>query len=485
MGATRRNNQFMLPFTEVEAGEARGSPRQGAEASKASCAPESPVSAATEAVMEAICSSENMTAALRRVRANKGAAGVDGMTVYALTGHLVSHWPRIQEQLSSGRYRPMPVRRVEIPKPNGGVRNLGIPTVLDRLIQQAVLQVLTPLWEPTFSEYSYGFRPGRSAHQAVGQAQAYIAEGRTWVVDIDLEKFFDRVNHDRLMARLARRITDKRLLKLIRGYLNCGVMDGGLVTPTREGTPQGGPLSPLLSNIVLDELDQELERRGHKFVRYADDCNVYIRSERAGRRVMDGASRFITRKLKLKVNQDKSAVDRPHRRKFLGFSFTTGKFLKRRISPQSLRRFREKVKVLTRRTRGIDAQRMVNELALYLRGWLGYYGFCETPSVLGRLDSWIARRLRCVAWKQWRHPLRRFSELKRRGIPVTWAKSAAMRQPNPWRASHDRAVEWALPKSLWYALGLPCLEAAWRRHSTDRTAVVRTRMPGGVGGVGP
>lgn len=460
MGAMRWNHQLMLPFAEVEAGEARGNLRQGAEAPKAACETEDPVSA-THTVMEVICSRENMTAALWRVRANKGAAGVDGMTIHDLRDHLKAHWPRIRDELLSGTYRPMPVRRVEIPKPDGGVRKLGIPTVVDRLIQQAVLQVLSPLWEPTFSEYSYGFRPGRGAHQAVGQAQAYIAEGRTWVVDIDLEKFFDRVNHDRLMACLARRITDKRLLKLIRGYLNAGVMENGLVSPTREGTPQGGPLSPLLSNIVLDELDRELERRGHKFVRYADDCNVYVRSERAGRRVMGGITEFITRKLKLKVNQNKSAVDRPHKRKFLGFSFTTGKVLKRRISPQALKRFRRKVKQLTRRTRGIGAQRMVEQLTVYLRGWIGYYGYCQTPSVLKDLDSWIARRLRCVTWKQWRHPRRRFGELVRRRIPPAWAKSVAMRKPNPWRASHDRAVEWALPKRLWYGLGLLSLEAAW------------------------
>ncbi len=460
MGVTRQNHQLMLPFTEVEAGETRGNPRQGAEASTAAYETERPVST-TQAIMEVICSPENMTAAMWRVRTNKGAAGVDGMTVRDLANHLKVHWPRIQDQLLSGTYRPMPVRRVEIPKPDGGVRKLGIPTVVDRLIQQAVLQVLTPLWEPTFSEHSYGFRPGRSAHQAVGQAQAYIAEGRGWVVDLDLEKFFDRVNHDRLMARLADRIADKRLLRLIRGYLNAGVMANGLVSPTREGTPQGGPLSPLLSNIVLDELDRELEHRGHTFVRYADDCNVYVRSERAGRRVMEATTDFITRKLKLKVNQAKSAVDRPHKRKFLGFSFTTGKFLKRRISAQALQRFRKKVKVLTRRTRGIDAQRMVDQLTVYLRGWMGYYGFCQTPSVLKRLDSWIARRLRCVAWKHWRHPRRRFRELVRRGIPPAWAKSAAMRKPNPWRASGDRAVEWALPKRLWYGLGLLSLESAW------------------------
>ena len=308
---------------------------------------------------------------------------MDGTTVQELPGYLKEHWPAIREKLLEGTYQPQPVKRVEIPKPGGGERSLGIPTVLERFIQQAVLQVLQKHWDRTFSEHSYGFRPGRSAHQAVAQAQRYIAEGRRWVVDIDLENFFDRVNHDRLMGRLAQRVRDKRVLKLIRAFLNAGVMENGLVSPTREGTPQGGPLSPLLSNIVLDELDRELERRGHRFVRYADDCNVYVRSERAGRRVMEGITDFITRKLKLKVNQDKSAVDRPHKRKFLGFSFTAGKILKRRISPQALQRFRKKVKRLTRRTRGIGAQRMVDQLTVYLRGWIGYYG-AETP---GFLDS--------------------------------------------------------------------------------------------------
>lgn len=460
MDVKRQNHQLMLPFTEIETGEARGNHRQGAEASKAACETERPVSS-TQAMMEVICSSENMTTAMRRVCTNKGAAGVDGMTVGELANHLKVRWPQIRDQLLSGTYRPMPVRRVEIPKPDGGVRKLGIPTVVDRLIQQAVHQVLSPMWEPTFSEHSYGFRPGRSAHQAVSQAQACIAEGRTWVVDLDLEKFFDRVNHDRLMARLARRIIDKRLLTLIRGYLNAGVMENGLVSPTREGTPQGGPLSPLLSNIVLDELDKELEHRGHSFVRYADDCNVYVKSERAARRVMEGITDFITRKLKLKVNQKKSAVDRPHKRKFLGFSFTTGKVLKRRISGQALQRFRKKVKGLTRRTRGVGAQRMVEQLTVYLRGWMGYYGFCQTPSVLKRLDGWIGRRLRCVAWHQWRRPRRRYRELVRRGVPRAWAKSAAMKLPHPWRASRDRVMNLALPKRHWYGLGLLSLETAW------------------------
>ena len=311
---------------------------------------------------------------------------------------------------------PMPVKRVDIPKPDGGVRQLGVPTVLDRFIQQAVLQVLQGRWDRTFSEYSYGFRPGRSAHQAVALAQQYIGEGRRWAVDIDLEKFFDRVSHDRLMARLAQRIDDKAMLKLIRAYLNAGVMEDGLVSQRTEGTPQGGPLSPFLSNVVLDELDRELERRGHCFVRYADDFNIYVHSRRAGERVMESVTRWIARKLKLKVNRAKSAVDRPSRRKFLGFSFTGNRETKVRIAPESLARFKERVRKMTRRTRTIGMERMVNELSVYLRGWLGYYGKCQTPSVLGELDSWIRRRLRCVVWKQWKRGRRRYAGLREQGV---------------------------------------------------------------------
>jgi RNA-directed DNA polymerase len=317
--------------------------------------------------------------------------------------------------------------------------------------------VLQPIWEPTFSERSYGFRPGRSAHQAVAQAQALIADGRSWVVDMDLEKFFDRVNHDMLMARLARKVSDKRLLKLIRAYLNAGVMENGLVSPTDEGTPQGGPLSPLLSNIVLDDLDRELEQRGHAFVRYADDCNIYVRSERAGQRVMEGITDFITRKLKLRVNQAKSAVDRPARRKFLGFSFTPGQQPKRRIAPRALERCKAKIKELTRRTRGIDAKRMVAELSTYLRGWIGYFGHCQTPSVLRNLDSWTRRRLRAVAWKQWKRGRTRYAELRRRGLARDQAARAACLRSS-WRAGAAPAVNAALPNALWTRLGLPTLE---------------------------
>jgi len=453
MNAKRPDNQQMKLAFEMEA---TGEPRQGhpqeVEAIVAAGATEHPVTS-TDKLMEAIWSARNIATALQRVKSNKGAAGVDGMTVYELETHLRRHGPGIWDQLRQGTYRPMPVRRVEIPKPDGGVRKLGIPTVVDRLIQQAILQVLEPIWEPTFSERSYGFRPNRSAHQAVEQAQAYIAGGRSWVVDLDLEKFFDRVNHDRLMAALAERITDKRLLRLLRAYLNAGVMENGVVTPSEEGTPQGGPLSPLLSNIVLDELDKELERRGHAFVRYADDCNIYVKSEKAGQRVMGSVSDFITRRLRLKVNQNKSAVDRPGRRKFLGFSFTSGKEPKRRIAPKALERFKDKLRELTRRTRGIDARSMVEQVSIYLQGWIGYFGFCQTPSVLGELDSWIRRRLRAVAWKQWKRGTTRYTKLRSYGLTKDQAAMAACLR-SPWRASKAPALNTALPNKLWYRLGL-------------------------------
>src|SRR5665811_1642332 len=321
--------------------------------------------------MEEICERENLKQALQQVKANRGSAGVDGMTVGGITDYLKQHWPAIREQLLSGTYEPKPVRRVEIPKPDGGVRKLGIPTVLDRFIQQAVMQVLQRRWDRTFSDHSYGFRPGRSAHQAVAQAQQYIAEGHGWCVDLDLEKFLDRVNHDKLMGQIAKRVEDKRLLKLIRAFLNAGVMENGLVSPSVEGTPQGGPLSPLLSNLVRDELDRELERRGHRYVRYADDSNIYVRSERAGQRVMESVKRFITDKLKLKVNESKSAVAKPQERKFLGFSFTSGKELKRKIAPKAIDRFKERIREITAKSRGRSMEKVMEELARYVRGWRG------------------------------------------------------------------------------------------------------------------
>jgi RNA-directed DNA polymerase len=334
------------------------------------------------------------------------------------------------------------------------MRKLGIPTVLDRFIQQAVMQVLQRSWDHTFSAHSYGFRPGRSAHQAVAKAQQYIAEGYGWVVDLDLEKFFDRVNHDKLMAKLAQRISDKRLLKLIRAFLRAGVMEGGLVSPVDEGTPQGGPLSPLLSNIVLDELDQELERRGHRFVRYADDSNLYVRSRRAGERVMKSVSEFITKKLKLKVNEQKSAVARPSKRKFLGFSFTWQREPKRRIAPKAIARFKQRVRELTRRTRGVKVETMVAQLSRYLLGWRGYFGFCQTPTVLRSLEQWLRRRLRSVVWKQWKYGRVRFAELSKRGVGKDLAAQTAGSAHGPWRLSNSPALTIALPNAYFASLGL-------------------------------
>ena len=407
--------------------------------------------------MEAVCSRENLQKALKQVRANKGSGGIDGMTVEKLPGYLAKQWPALREQLLQGTYQPQPVKRVEIPKADGGVRKLGIPTVLDRFLQQAVMQVLQGQWDRTFSEHSYGFRPGRRAHQAVAAAQQHIADGHRWVVDIDLEKFFDRVNHDRLMASVAKRIQDKRLLKLIRAFLNAGVMENGLVSPTDEGTPQGGPLSPLLSNLVLNELDRELEKRGHRFVRYADDCNIYVQSKRAGQRVMESIKHFVTKKLKLKVNAAKSAVARPWERKFLGFTFTANRQPKRRIAPKALTRFTQKVRALTRRTRGISVQTMVEQLATYLRGWRGYFDFCQTPSVLANLNSWIHRRLRCVQWKQWKRGRRRFAELRRLGVGKDLAAQTAGSPHGPWRISRSPALSYAMPDAFWERLGLPRL----------------------------
>jgi RNA-directed DNA polymerase len=365
----QQNLQIELNFSSAPAGEACEAGSKETESFPTMYDPESPTG--TNRLMEEVCERENLKEALRRVKSNKGSPGIDGMTVNELPGYLVEHWPAIREQLLSGTYKPKPVKRVEIPKPEGGVRKLGIPTVLCRFIQQAVMQVLQRQWDSTFSEYSYGFRPGRSAHQAVAQAQKYIAAGRSWCVDLDLEKFFDRVNHDKLMSQIAKRVEDKRLLKLIRAFLNAGVMENGLVNPSVEGTPQGGPLSPLLSNLVLDELDRELERRGHRYVRYADDCNIYVRSERAGQRVMESVTQFITKELKLKVNETKSAVARPQERKFLGFSFSAGPEPKRVIAPKALDRFKQRIREITRRAKGVSMKTTIEALAPYMRGWCG------------------------------------------------------------------------------------------------------------------
>jgi len=456
MDAKQPKIQLRLAFDGPEADEVRPGAVGGIEAPTATHVTHRPASAA---LMEEVCDRENLKRALQRVKSNKGSAGVDGMTVDALPAYLQAHWPTIRSQLLTGTYQPQPVRRVEIPKPDGGTRALGIPTVLDRFIQQAVLQVLQRDWDRTFSEHSYGFRPGRSAHQAVARAQGYIAAGYRWVVDLDLEKFFDRVNHDQLMGRVAQRVADRRLRRLLRAYLDAGVMAEGLVSPTDEGTPQGGPLSPLLSNIVLDVLDRELERRGLRFARYADDSNIYVRSRRAGQRVMASVTRFLTTRLKLTVNAAKSAVARPWERKFLGFSFTSGATPKRRVAPKALIRMKARVRQLTQRTRGVSVEQMVRQLATYLTGWRGYFGYCETPSVLQALDSWVQRRLRCVIWKQWKRGPRRFAGLRARGVGRDLAAKTAGSPHGPWHLSLSPALSFAFPSAYFQSLGLPRLAA--------------------------
>ena len=404
-------------------------------------------------LMEEVVSRETLLLAYRRVKRNHGAAGVDGMTVDELMPHCRSHWSGTREQLLSGTYRPQPVRKVEIPKPGGaGMRTLGIPTVVDRLIQQALLQVLTPIFDPTFSEHSYGFRPGRSAHQAVRTAQSHIASGHRWVVDMDLEKFFDRVNHDVLMARVKRRVKDRRVLVLINRYLQAGMMAGGVVSPRTAGTPQGGPLSPLLSNILLDELDKELERRGHRFVRYADDCNVYVRSKAAGERVMVSLERFLRVRLRLQVNRTKSAVARPWKRKFLGYSVTVHHQPKLKVAKESVRRFKRSLRQTFRAGRGRSVATVLRELAPKLRGWVAYFRLSEVRGVFEKLDQWLRRKLRALYWRQWKRWRTRIKELRRRGLDPRRAVHSALNGHGPWwnaKASHmNRAVPMAELRQL-------------------------------------
>ena len=383
--------------------------------------------------MEEVLSRSNMLQAFNRVVSNKGAAGVDGMTVDDLWAYCQQHWERHREELFRGTYRPSPVRKVEIPKPGGkGMRMLGIPTVLDRLIQQALLQVLTRLYDPMFSDSSFGFRPGRSTHQALDRAKEHIASGHRWVVDMDLEKFFDRVNHDILMSRLARQIQDKRILKLIRLYLQAGIMEGGVVSPRSEGTPQGGPLSPLLSNVLLDELDKELERRGHKFVRYADDCNIYVRSRRAGERVLDGVERFLSEKLRLTVNRAKSALDRPWKRKFLGYTFTHHHQPKFKVSPESVNRFKGRLREELRKARGRNVRSVLAQLQPVLIGWVSYYRKSEVKKTFEDLDQWLRRKLRAIYWRQWKRRPKRARELIRLGIDRVRAWVCVSNGHGPW-----------------------------------------------------
>jgi len=414
-------------------------------------------------LMEAVVERGNMKAALRRVERNKGAPGIDEMTTDALRPYLHEHWPRIKEELLAGTYQPSPVRKVAIPKPGGGMRQLGIPTVVDRLIQQALHQVLQPVFDPDFSEFSYGFRPGRNAHQAVHKAREYVASGRRWVVDMDIEKFFDRVNHDILMSRIARKVKDKGVLRLIRRYLQAGMMDGGLVSPRTEGTPQGGPLSPLLSNILLDELDKELEKRGHAFCRYADDCNIYVQSERAGERVLSSITRFLVKRLRLKVNTDKSAVDRPWKRTFLGYSMTNNRQPRLKAAVSSVRRLKAKLCKEFRKGRGRNLARFAESLTPLLRGWVNYFQLAEVKGVFEELDGWIRRRLRHILWRQWKQPLTRTRNLMKRGLDEERAKRSATNGRGPWWNAGASHMNQAFSKRFFDDLGLVSLLAQLHR----------------------
>jgi len=405
-------------------------------------------------LIEAVVSAPNMRRAYKRVVSNGGAPGVDSVSTDELADWLDTRWEVIKEQLRQGRYRPAPVRVIEIPKPGGGKRMLGIPTVGDRLIQQALLQVLSPIFDPDFSDHSYGFRPGRNAGQAVRQARSYIEQGRRWVVDIDLEKFFDRVNHDVLMARVARKVKDKAVLRLVRRYLEAGMMTGGVVNPRREGTPQGSPLSPLLSNVLLDELDSELERRGHAFCRYADDFTIYVRSRIAGQRVLDSVTRFVEKRLRLKVNRAKSAVDRPWNRTFLGYSVTMHHKTRLKIAPQSVQRLRKKLRILFRQGNGQSLSKLIARLVPVLRGWMNYFRHTQVRGILEELDGWIRRRLRCVLWRQWKRVFTRAKRLMKAGLDEVRAWTSATNGRGPWWNAGASHMNQAYPAKFFESLGL-------------------------------
>lgn len=419
-------------------------------------------------LMEEIVSRVNMQKAYNRVVSNKGAAGVDNMSTGQLKGYLQTEWPRIKEELLSGTYKPQPVRKVEIPKPGGGTRMLGIPTVLDRLIQQAVHQELGPLFEPGFSASSYGFRPGKSTHQAVQAARKAVAGGLRWVVDIDLAKFFDRVNHDILMSRVARKVKDKRVLHLIRSYLQAGLFEGGIISPRTEGTPQGGPLSPVLSNILLDELDKELERRGHTFCRYADDCNIYIRTRRSAERVMGSITTFLETRLKLAVNQEKSAVDRPWKRTFLGYGMTHHRTPKLKVGEKALERIKSKLREISRKGRGRNLKRVIEEMTPILRGWSNYFKLSEVKKPFEELDEWIRRKLRCILWRQWKRPFTRAKKLMQRGLSEARAWRSALNKRGPWWNSGASHMNQAFDTSYFTKLELLSLLNQFHRfqHST-------------------
>jgi group II intron reverse transcriptase/maturase len=407
--------------------------------------------------MEDVLKRENMWRAYRRVVSNKGAPGVDGLTVEELESMLKARWEAIRKELLDGTYQPAPVRKVEIPKPNGGTRTLGIPTVLDRLIQQALYQVLQAWYDMSFSDHSFGFRLGRGTHDAVERAGEHVAAGHRWVVDMDLEKFFDRVNHDILMSRLARRIKDKRILLLIRRFLQAGMLEGGLVSPRAEGTPQGGPLSPLLSNILLDELDKELERRGHRFVRYADDCNIYVQSKRAGERILTSVERFLRERLRLTVNREKSAVDRPWNRKFLGYTFTTNYQPKLKVAPQAITRLKARLRGIFRSGRGRNLRRVIEELRPVLIGWVSYFRKSDIRTALEELDQWIRRKLRAILWRQWKRPWTRAREMQRRGLDRVRAWISATNGHGPWWNAGASHMNQAVPTRTFSQMGLVSL----------------------------
>lgn len=445
-------------LTEEGSGEFRRGLRAGQNSSLAQEGNTSHVKRGKKKMLEQLLSRENLLQALKRVETNKGSHGVDGMSVKSLRKHIVQNWKTLRQAIEEGTYEPSPVRRVEIPKPNGGgVRKLGIPTVTDRMLQQAIAQVLTPLFDPQFSEHSYGFRPRRRGHDAVRKARTFMEEGYGFVVDLDLEKFFDRVNHDRLMMKIAEKVKDKKVLLLIRKYLQSGVMENGLVKPTLEGAPQGGPLSPLLSNIVLDELDKELEKRGHRFVRYADDCNIYVKTPRAGERVKASVTRFIEMKLKLKVNQAKSAVDLPWKRKFLGFSFSMDKEPKVRVAKQSLQKAKVRIREITSRRKAMRMEERIEELNQYLMGWCGYFSLADTPSIFRDMDKWIRRRLRMCLWKQWKNPRTKVKRLIFLGMPKNKAYEWGNTRKGYWRIAGSPILSRALNNQYWESNGLKSL----------------------------
>ncbi|MCA9190847.1 MAG: group II intron reverse transcriptase/maturase [Planctomycetales bacterium] len=465
MNDSRRRSKAEMPEQQVRVGG--GTAEGSLHARQTITACDESTEQSVMVTMEEVLSRGNMLMAFNRVVSNKGAPGIDGMTVDELWGYCRESWEGIREELLSGRYAPSPVRKVEIPKPGGkGVRMLGIPTVLDRLIQQALLQVLTRLYDPMFSDSSFGFRPGRSTHQALDRAKEHIAAGHRWVVDMDLEKFFDRVNHDILMSRLTRQIEDKRILKLIRGYLQAGIMEGGVISPRSEGTPQGGPLSPLLSNVLLDELDKELERRGHRFVRYADDCNIYVRSRKAGERVLDGVERFLTTRLRLVVNRDKSAVDRPWKRKFLGYTFTQHYQPRFKVAPESVKRLKNRLREASRKARGRSVRRVIAELQPVLIGWVSYYRKSEVKKTFEELDQWIRRKLRAILWRQWKRPWKRARELIRLGLDRVRAWTSATNGRGPWWNAGASHMNQAISTRWLNQLGLVSL--VQKAHALNR-----------------